>query len=221
MKRTALTGWRKNGLPSVRSLAEVRLLNERSYCRSQNLTDYEGSPTLTAGPRLGPGRMLFIHLQYASTRCARYNNVRMSHKITVANPQGYEFIDRGKLRAAARAVLEGEGVANAAISLAFVDNPTIHRLNKQFLDHDEPTDVITFPLSRPGSKLLEGELVIGVEVGIEQAAERGHDVLTELTLYVIHGLLHLCGYDDHSERDRAAMREREQHYLQKLGLPAV
>jgi len=165
--------------------------------------------------------MLFTLIQHASARCARYNNVRMSHRITVANPQGYELIDRGKLRAAASAVLEGEGVANAGISLAFVDNTTIHRLNKQFLDHDEPTDVITFPLSRAGAKSLEGELVIGVEIGVEQAAERGHDVLTELTLYVIHGLLHLCGYDDHSERDRAAMREREQHYLRKLGLPDV
>jgi len=145
----------------------------------------------------------------------------MSHRITVANPQAFEVVDRGKLRAAASAVLEGEGVSNAAISLALVDNSTIHRLNKQFLDHDEPTDVITFPLSGPGSKLLEGELVIGVEVGIEQAAERGHEVLAELTLYVIHGLLHLCGYDDHSTSDRAAMRQREQHYLQKLGLPAV
>jgi probable rRNA maturation factor len=145
----------------------------------------------------------------------------MSHRITIANPHGFDVVDRGKMRAAASGVLEGEGVSNAAISLAFVDNSTIHRLNKQFLDHDEPTDVITFPLSGPGAKSLEGELVIGVEIGIEQAAERGHDVLIELTLYVIHGLLHLCGYDDHSERDRAAMREREQHHLRKLGLPDI
>ena len=96
-------------------------------------------------------------------------------------------------------MLDGEGVRDSKISLAFVDHPTIHRINKQFLDHDEPTDVVTFPLSNPKAKTLEGELVIGAEMAAEQAAERGHDVQAELTLYVIHGLLHLCGYDDHSE----------------------
>src|SRR5262245_59788863 len=118
--------------------------------------------------------------------------------ITVASHQTSVPLDRSKLRSAARAVLDGEGMPNAAISLAFVDNPTIHRLNKQFLNHDEPTDVITFPMSRSGATTLEGEVVIGVEVGIEEAARRGHDVHTEVTLYLIHGLLHLCGYDDHS-----------------------
>ena len=51
--------------------------------------------------------------------------------------------------------------------------------------------------------------------------QRGHDVHTELALYVIHGLLHLCGYDDHAEADAQAMRERERHYLRLLGLPDI
>ena len=54
-----------------------------------------------------------------------------------------------------------------------------------------------------------------------QAAERGHDVRTELALYVIHGLLHLCGFDDHDEDDVRAIRERERHYLRQLGLPDI
>src|SRR5207248_7741394 len=104
-------------------------------------------------------------------------------------------------------------------SLAFVDNATIHRLNKQFLDHDEPTDVLSFPLSE--GKKLAGELVIGAEVARDQAAERGHDVQAELALYVIHGLLHLCGYDDHEDADVARIRARERHYLAALGLPDI
>ena len=56
-------------------------------------------------------------------------------------------------------------------------------------------------------------------VAAAQAAERGHDVQAELALYLIHGLLHLCGYDDHEAADRRAMRERERHYLKLLGLP--
>src|SRR5205807_1937747 len=76
------------------------------------------------------------------------------------------------------------------------DNAHIHRLNKQFLQHDEPTDVLTFPYTLPGAKTLEGEVAIGYEVAKENAADRGHDVNLELLLYVVHGCLHLCGYYD-------------------------
>jgi probable rRNA maturation factor len=142
-------------------------------------------------------------------------------QIKIASPQEIVPLDRGRLREIARAVLAGEGVATAAISLAFVDNPTIHRLNKQLLDHDEPTDVLTFPMSGPGAKTLEGEIVIGAEVARAQAAERGHDEQAELALYVIHGLLHLCGFDDKTASAARRMRERERHYLQTLGLPLI
>src|ERR1700731_4243279 len=97
-------------------------------------------------------------------------------KIAVASPQETIPIDRARMRAAANAVLEGEGVQDAEISLAFVDNPTIHRLNQRYLQHDEPTDVLSFPLSDANAAKLAGELVIGVEVAVEQAKQRGHDV---------------------------------------------
>src|SRR5947209_15621969 len=127
-------------------------------------------------------------------------------RIKIASPQEAVPIDRARLREVARAVLDGEGVADAAVSLAFVDNPTIHRLNKQFLDHDEPTDVITFPLSGPGAKTLEGEVVVGAEIARARATEFGHDEEHELALYVIHGLLHLCGYDDTTPAAERRMR---------------
>jgi probable rRNA maturation factor len=142
-------------------------------------------------------------------------------KVSIASPQEAVEIDRGHFRAVVRAVLEGEGVADAEVSLAFVDNATIHRLNKRFLDHDEPTDVLSFPLSEANAKKLQGELVIGAEVALAQATERGHDVKAELTLYVIHGLLHLCGYDDHDDEEAQKMRQRERHYLAQLGQPDV
>jgi probable rRNA maturation factor len=142
-------------------------------------------------------------------------------RIAIASPQEFVPIDRGRMREVVRTVLSGEDIAEAEISLAFVDNPTIHRLNQRYLQHDEPTDVLSFPLSEPNSSRLAGELVIGVEVALTQAAERGHDVQAELALYVIHGLLHLCGYDDHEPADASAMRERERHYLRQLGLPDI
>src|SRR5439155_15407260 len=110
---------------------------------------------------------------------------------------------------------------NAKISLAFVDNPTIQQLNKRYLDHDEPTDVLSFSWNEGDGALLDGEIVIGAEVAIEQAMARGHDVQAELALYVIHGILHLCGYDDKSAEDAADMRQRERHYLEKLALPDI
>jgi len=142
-------------------------------------------------------------------------------KISIASPQELVPLDRKRLREIARLVLDGEGVREPDISLAFVDNPTIQQLNVRFLKHDEPTDVLSFPLSEPGSARLAGEIVVGVEVAQAQAASRGHDVQAELALYVIHGLLHLCGYDDHEAEDAAIMRQRERHYLAKAGLPDI
>ena len=142
-------------------------------------------------------------------------------KISIASPQESVTIDRTRMREVARAVLDGEGIADAEISLAFVDNPSIHQLNKRYLNHDEPTDVLSFPLSEANAGKLAGELVIGAEIAKEQAEMRGHDVQAELALYVIHGLLHLCGYGDETGSDASAMRERERHYLRQLGLPAI
>jgi probable rRNA maturation factor len=142
-------------------------------------------------------------------------------KISIQSPQEIVPLERGRLREIARAVLDGEKVKDHEISLVFVDNPTIHRLNKQYLNHDEPTDVLSFPYSAANAKKLEGELIVGVEIAKEQAGERGHDVQAELALYVIHGLLHLCGFDDKSPADALQMRERERHYLTVLGLPDI
>jgi probable rRNA maturation factor len=139
--------------------------------------------------------------------------------VSVASPQELVPLEYQRLKECARAVLTGEGVKEAKVTLAFVDDATIASLNKRFLDHEGPTDVITFPYSQ--GKKLEGEVVIGVEVAQREAAERGHDVNTELCLYVIHGTLHLCGYDDRTNRDAAEMRKKERNYLKHLNLPDI
>ena len=142
-------------------------------------------------------------------------------RVKIANQQEVVPLDFAKLRETARVVLEGEAIKEAQVILAFVDNPTIHRLNKQFLNHDEPTDVLSFPMSAANARKLEGEIVMGAEVAKAQAEERGHEVGAELGLYVIHGLLHLCGYDDHDDDEVKKMRDRERHYLRELGFPAI
>lgn len=140
-------------------------------------------------------------------------------RVAIVSPQQIVPIARQTFRKVARAVLEGEGVREAEISLAFVDNPTIQCLNKRYLNHDEPTDVLSFPLG--AGKKLAGEIVLGVEVALAEARRRGHEVNDELALYAIHGLLHLCGYDDVADKDRRVMRDRERHYLKSLGLPDI
>lgn len=141
-------------------------------------------------------------------------------RVSIANP--YEQpLDFQGLKTAAQAVLSGEGIKAAKVVVAFVDNPHIHRLNKQFLDHDEPTDVLTFPYSDPTAKTLEGEVVIGYQIAAEYATDRGHTLEQELVLYVIHGCLHLCGYDDKTAKLARAMRLKEREYLQLLNLPDI
>lgn len=139
--------------------------------------------------------------------------------ITIANPYEQDLEFAG-LKDAARAVLAGEGVTAAKITLAFINNEHMHRLNKQFLDHDEPTDVLTFPYST-GKAKLEGEVVMSYEIAAEYAADRGHETRLELLLYVVHGCLHLCGYDDRTAKQAKAMRAKEREYLMKLKLTDI
>ncbi len=138
--------------------------------------------------------------------------------LAIANQQELLNLALTGLRKVGRTVLEGEGVKEARISLALVNDATIHRINRQFLQHDEPTDVISFPLSRPGARPLEGEIVISTETALAAAQELGHAAEHEVALYLIHGLLHLCGYDDHDQAERAKMRGLEAHYLHQLGI---
>jgi probable rRNA maturation factor len=142
-------------------------------------------------------------------------------RISIASPQEIVAVDRARVRETISKVLEGESIGDAEVSLAFVDNQTIQPLNKRYLQHDEPTDVLSFPLSEPNARRLAGELVISAEIAKVQAEEHGHPVQAELALYVIHGLLHLCGYDDKTPAGAAAMHERERYYLEHLGLPNI
>lgn len=127
--------------------------------------------------------------------------------VAITNQQHTLKIDRDWFRRLTRYVLESEKELHARISLAFVDNAAIHRLNVQFLQHDYPTDVLTFPLSTSGA--LTGEIVISTEYAIDEASNAGWDLHCEVSLYVVHGLLHLCGYNDTDEREANIMNDRQ------------
>jgi probable rRNA maturation factor len=101
--------------------------------------------------------------------------------------------------------------------LAVVDDATIHDVNRRFLNHDEPTDVVTFVLEESENS-LDGEIVLGADVAWRTAAELRVSPGDELLLYVIHGALHLVGYDDLSDEPRVEMRRCEQQYLAAFGV---
>jgi len=116
-------------------------------------------------------------------------------------------------RAVERIVSDAE-IAAAQISVAIVDDPTIAKLHQQFLDDREPTDVLSFLLER-SPEGLEGEVVTSAETAERCAPRYGCTAADELLRYVIHGTLHLVGYNDTTPRKRAVMKNREATYLKQ------
>lgn len=137
-------------------------------------------------------------------------------EILISNGQSAHAIDEQQLVAAARAVLQESDFNSAMISLAIVDDPTIHELNRQFLNHDWPTDVLSFALQDDGSH-LEGEVIISADTAAASAAEIGCTPAAEQLLYVIHGVLHLVGFRDKTPADAHQMRLAEAQFLSQFG----
>jgi probable rRNA maturation factor len=115
------------------------------------------------------------------------------------------------------AAAQSQGFASGRIGVMITDDDTIHEINRRYLDHDYPTDVISFTYDRSGS-MVEGELVVSLCTARRSAAELGWDWRHELLLYVVHGTLHICGLEDSSAAERAEMRSHEQAVLGRLGI---
>jgi probable rRNA maturation factor len=125
--------------------------------------------------------------------------------------------DDPRIVQAVRDILRDHGVRQAQISLAVVDDATIHDVNRRYLNHDYATDVLSFLLESEGDR-LEGEIVVSADTASETARGVGWPAADELLLYVVHATLHLVGYDDAEPTDRDRMRDKERHYLQAFGL---
>jgi probable rRNA maturation factor len=126
-------------------------------------------------------------------------------------------VDARRIEEAVRLALADASYDQASVSVAIVDDETIHRLNRQFLEHDYPTDVLSFPLEDDPPR-LEGEIVVSIDTARRCAVEAGWAGDEELLLYVIHGALHLAGYCDKDVVDAAEMRAAECAVLAKLGV---
>lgn len=123
-------------------------------------------------------------------------------------------ISPANAEAAVRHVLSAEGIEAAEISVAFVSDQEIARLNEEYLAHEGATDVISFALYSAGERPL-GDIYVGVDQAGRQAAEAGVAVADELLRLVIHGTLHVLGYDhpEGPDRARSAMYRRQEELL--------
>jgi len=139
-------------------------------------------------------------------------------EIELANRQTLHRIDPGRLVAAARLVLEHEGISRATLSIAVVSDKAIRQLNRRYLQHDYATDVISFLLDS-GSGWLDGEIIVSADTAAAQAPEFDSTTQDELLLYVIHGTLHLVGFDDTTPTARKKMQARQRRYLGRLQSP--
>lgn len=122
-----------------------------------------------------------------------------------------------------RAALRAEGVERAEIGVSLVDDRRSAAVHRRWLGVAGPTDVITFDLSAGGGPRaagVAGDLVVSAETARRMALAVGWTPHRELAYYVVHGLLHLAGYDDRSPADRRAMRSRERVVMRACGLPA-
>lgn len=137
-------------------------------------------------------------------------------QIALSNQQSRHPVDEPRLTAAATAVLRDSEFSSAAISLAIVDDDTIHDLNRRHLDHDWPTDVLSFVLEDDGDH-LEGEVILSADTAAAAAEELGSSAADEQLLYVIHGMLHLVGYDDKADAEAQDMRAAESRFLRQFG----
>jgi probable rRNA maturation factor len=134
--------------------------------------------------------------------------------IHITNRQKTLKLDRRRMRQVVGAIVSDAGISAATISIAIVDDAAIAKLHEQFLDDPEPTDVLSFVLER-SEEFLEGEVVASADTAKTCARQYNSTPENELLLYVIHGTLHLVGYDDTSPRLRAVMRKKEEEYLTK------
>jgi probable rRNA maturation factor len=111
-------------------------------------------------------------------------------------------LDAERVEAAVRHVLRAEGVDQAEISVALVGDAEIAALNQEYLDHEGPTDVISFHLHDAGEPPL-GDVYVGVEQAARQAAGFGAPADEEVLRLAVHGTLHVLGYEHPEGEDRA------------------
>ena len=131
--------------------------------------------------------------------------------VAVSNRQRRRKVDTRTLARIARSALDLVHDSDARLSIVLVNDATIAKLNAQYHATSGPTDVLSFDYGEG-----QGELIISVECAVRQAGRFRRTPARELMLYVVHGILHLHGYNDQAPNDRRRMRTAERRLLSRL-----
>ncbi len=111
-----------------------------------------------------------------------------------------------------KSIVEAEGFTLGTVSYVLCSDEYLLEMNKQYLDHDYYTDILTFDNSESDSE-IEGDIFISLERVRENADAESVPSDEELRRVLAHGILHLCGYDDHAAGEKEEMRKKEDYYL--------
>ncbi len=134
--------------------------------------------------------------------------------VEVVNRQRGKKIDTGAWTAFTEKALDALGNHGSSVTIAFVSDKNIQKLNQQFRNVDKATDVLSFPAGDENTNL--GDIAISVETAAKQAKENGLTFEDEIAQLILHGLLHLSGYDH--ETDNGEMNRLELRLRKKLGI---
>ncbi|MFZ2957333.1 MAG: rRNA maturation RNase YbeY [Candidatus Ozemobacteraceae bacterium] len=141
-------------------------------------------------------------------------------EVLINNRQKKVKINTRRIRAIALEIMKFEGLPDhVELSVVFCDDDFIQKLNNQYLGHNRPTDVLSFPIEEEefdGEVRVLGDVVISVETACQQAEEHKHPVELEMVFLLTHGLLHLTGYDHTRKAALLVMKEREETICQLL-----
>ncbi|MDH7499534.1 MAG: rRNA maturation RNase YbeY [candidate division NC10 bacterium] len=141
-------------------------------------------------------------------------------EISVRNQQRKIKIDRDLLREVTRRTLEGLGCSDAECGVLVVNDKRIAEFNRRFRKVSGPTDVLAFSMREgpgcEGSPQLLGDVVISAERALCQAREEGHSLEEELCFLLVHGLLHLLGWEDRTEAKRKRMLKAQEEILRGI-----
>ena len=135
--------------------------------------------------------------------------------VVIANRQRKKKINQHQLRLVVTELFSELKITNCELGIQFVSAERMAQINWQFLQHEGSTDVITFNHAESRSQ-LNGELFICVDDALSQAKEFGTTWQSELVRYVVHGVLHLCGYDDLKPHLRREMKRAENRLVRRL-----
>jgi probable rRNA maturation factor len=135
--------------------------------------------------------------------------------VSVENRQRHVRVSSARLAAVARAALSSLRRVDRDLDVTVVGDREIRRLHERYLGVRRATDVLAFDLAGPGPSRLLGQVIISADTAARQAARLGVAVAQEMDLLLVHGLLHLAGYDDHDPQKARLMHERAHQILSR------